>query len=134
MREDIKAGRLVRVLEDWTPDLSPLSLCYPVAGTRRRRSRLSSTLRDDMERPAQARGELEAEVRQEHTSVRASNATFRRGISLMLCSGKLPDVQRFTPLRDMRAKMVCKRCGNRRPQIVIRRHHGSGGQLTELWQ
>lgn len=47
---------------------------------------------------------------------------------------KLPQAQRFTPLRDMRAKMVCKRCGNRRPQIVIRGHHGSGGQLTELWR
>lgn len=27
--EDIEAGRLVRVLEDWTPRLSPLSLYYP---------------------------------------------------------------------------------------------------------
>jgi DNA-binding transcriptional LysR family regulator len=27
--EDIDAGRLVRVLEDWTPPLSPLSLYYP---------------------------------------------------------------------------------------------------------
>ena len=26
---DIDAGRLVRVLEDWTPPLSPLSLYYP---------------------------------------------------------------------------------------------------------
>ncbi|WP_331928731.1 LysR family transcriptional regulator [Phenylobacterium sp.] len=29
VREDIEAGRLVRVLEDWTPALSPLSLYYP---------------------------------------------------------------------------------------------------------
>ena len=29
VRDDIKAGRLVRVLEDWTPALSPLSLYYP---------------------------------------------------------------------------------------------------------
>lgn len=29
VREDIEAGRLVRVLEDWTPTLSPLSLYYP---------------------------------------------------------------------------------------------------------
>lgn len=29
VRDDIKAGRLVRVLEDWTPTLSPLSLYYP---------------------------------------------------------------------------------------------------------
>jgi len=27
--EDIEAGRLVRVLEDWTPRMSPLSLYYP---------------------------------------------------------------------------------------------------------
>lgn len=29
VRDDIEAGRLVRVLEDWTPTLSPLSLYYP---------------------------------------------------------------------------------------------------------
>ncbi|MCR5879160.1 LysR substrate-binding domain-containing protein [Phenylobacterium sp. J367] len=29
VRDDIAAGRLVRVLEDWTPTLSPLSLYYP---------------------------------------------------------------------------------------------------------
>lgn len=29
VRADIKAGRLVRVLEDWTPSLPPLSLYYP---------------------------------------------------------------------------------------------------------
>lgn len=29
VREDIEAGRLVRVLEDWTPTQSPLSLYYP---------------------------------------------------------------------------------------------------------
>ena len=29
VREDIAAGRLVRVLEDWTPSLSPLALYYP---------------------------------------------------------------------------------------------------------
>lgn len=29
VRDDIEAGRLVRVLEDWTPSLSPLSLYYP---------------------------------------------------------------------------------------------------------
>lgn len=29
VRDDIDAGRLVRVLEDWTPTLSPLSLYYP---------------------------------------------------------------------------------------------------------
>jgi DNA-binding transcriptional LysR family regulator len=29
VREDIAAGRLVRVLEDWTPPLAPLSLYYP---------------------------------------------------------------------------------------------------------
>lgn len=29
VRDDIKAGRLVRVLEEWTPPLSPLCLYYP---------------------------------------------------------------------------------------------------------
>ena len=29
VREDIAAGRLVRVLEDWTPPLAPLALYYP---------------------------------------------------------------------------------------------------------
>lgn len=29
VQDDINAGRLVRVLEDWTPTLSPLSLYYP---------------------------------------------------------------------------------------------------------
>ena len=29
VREDIVAGRLVRVLEDWTPTLAPLALYYP---------------------------------------------------------------------------------------------------------
>ncbi|MBP2562072.1 DNA-binding transcriptional LysR family regulator [Neorhizobium galegae] len=29
VRDDIEAGRLVRVLEDWTPSLAPLALYYP---------------------------------------------------------------------------------------------------------
>lgn len=29
VREDIEAGRLVRVLEDWTPPLAPLAIYYP---------------------------------------------------------------------------------------------------------
>lgn len=29
VRDDIAAGRLVRVLEDWTPDLAPLAFYYP---------------------------------------------------------------------------------------------------------
>ena len=29
VREDIEAGRLMRVLEDWTPSLAPLALYYP---------------------------------------------------------------------------------------------------------
>lgn len=29
VREDIAAGRLVRILEDWTPSLAPLALYYP---------------------------------------------------------------------------------------------------------
>lgn len=29
VRDDVEAGRLVPMIEDWTPTLSPLSLCYP---------------------------------------------------------------------------------------------------------
>jgi DNA-binding transcriptional LysR family regulator len=29
VRDDIAEGRLVRVLEDWTPPLAPLALYYP---------------------------------------------------------------------------------------------------------
>ena len=29
VRDDIASGRLVRVLDDWTPDLAPLALYYP---------------------------------------------------------------------------------------------------------
>jgi DNA-binding transcriptional LysR family regulator len=29
VREDIAAQRLIRVLDDWTPPLAPLSLYYP---------------------------------------------------------------------------------------------------------
>lgn len=29
VRDDLDAGRLVRVLEEWTPSLAPLSLYYP---------------------------------------------------------------------------------------------------------
>jgi DNA-binding transcriptional LysR family regulator len=29
VRDDIAAGRLVRILEDWTPPLKPLCLYYP---------------------------------------------------------------------------------------------------------
>ncbi len=29
VRNDIAAGRLVRVLKDWTPSLAPLALYYP---------------------------------------------------------------------------------------------------------
>jgi len=29
VREDIAAGRLIRLLDDWTPPLAPLCLYYP---------------------------------------------------------------------------------------------------------
>lgn len=56
------------------------------------------------------------------------------GSRVILAWANLPEAQRFTPLRDMRAKMVCRRCGHRRPQIVISGHYGTGGQLREFWR
>lgn len=49
VREDIAAGRLVRVLEDWTPALAPLALYYPGRKTHQpplaRSSKLPAILR-----------------------------------------------------------------------------------------
>ncbi len=46
----------------------------------------------------------------------------------------LPRQQQFTPLRELRAKMVCKRCGHRRPAVVIAGHYGQGGDLKDFWR
>lgn len=45
---------------------------------------------------------------------------------------RLPKDQRFTPMRDLRAKMICRRCGRRRPAVVIRGMSGMTSQLHEL--
>jgi hypothetical protein len=46
----------------------------------------------------------------------------------------LPKATQFTPLRDLRKKIVCKRCGARNPVLVI---EGSGdpksGWPTIVW-
>jgi DNA-binding transcriptional LysR family regulator len=34
VRDDVDAGRLVQVLEDWTPPIAPLCLYYPSSPTR----------------------------------------------------------------------------------------------------
>lgn len=47
---------------------------------------------------------------------------------------RLPKEQQFTPLRDLRRKMVCKKCGNRSPTVVISGHYGTGGRLQEFWR
>lgn len=46
---------------------------------------------------------------------------------------KLPKEQQFTPLRDLRRKMVCKRCGARSPTLVIETMQGSGSNLVVDW-
>ena len=39
----------------------------------------------------------------------------------------------FTPLRDLRSKMVCKRCGARSPTLVIEGMRGHGSALFVEW-
>ena len=53
VREDIEAGRLVRVLEDWTPSQPPLSLYYP---SRRNPTAAFKAFIDFARRRSQAQG------------------------------------------------------------------------------
>lgn len=67
VREDIEAGRLVRVLEDWTPLLAPLCLYYP---NRRNPSAAFKALiemaRGPDATPMQSRGRMDVEGRPPH--------------------------------------------------------------------
>ena len=45
----------------------------------------------------------------------------------------LPQKVQFTPLRDLRRKMVCKRCGARSPTLVIEGMRGQGSALFVEW-
>ncbi len=45
----------------------------------------------------------------------------------------LPKEQQFTPLRDLRRKMVCKRCGARSPTLMIESMRGPGSALLVEW-
>ncbi|GLK49632.1 hypothetical protein GCM10017620_26050 [Brevundimonas intermedia] len=45
----------------------------------------------------------------------------------------LPQKQKFTPLRDLRRKMVCRRCGARSPRVVIKGFQGPGSALYTRW-
>lgn len=56
------------------------------------------------------------------------------GARVILAWKALPERKRFTPLRDLRGDLVCKRCGTRRPSIVISGHYGVGGDLKEFWR
>lgn len=46
----------------------------------------------------------------------------------------LPKAQQLTPLRDLRVKMVCRRCGRRRPTVLIAGMKGTSAHLVELWR
>ena len=56
------------------------------------------------------------------------------GHTIMLAWRRLPDEQQFAPLRDLRRKMVCKRCGARSPAMEIRGFKGSGSTLYAVWR
>lgn len=56
------------------------------------------------------------------------------GHRVMLAWRRLPTAQQFTPLRDLRRKMVCQKCGTRAPAFVIHGFKGNGSQLYEVWR
>ena len=45
----------------------------------------------------------------------------------------LPKTQQFTPLRDLRRKMVCRKCGARSPTLIIEGMRGQGSALYIEW-
>lgn len=46
----------------------------------------------------------------------------------------LPKSQQFTPLRDLRRKMICRKCGARSPTLLIHGFQGTGSALYEFWR
>lgn len=46
----------------------------------------------------------------------------------------LPRDQQFTPFKDLWPKMCCKRCGRRRPVVIINGVGGPGGEVMEFWR
>jgi len=40
---------------------------------------------------------------------------------------------KFTPLRRLRPRMACQRCGKRNPTIIIH-EYGDGGQMRVAWR
>lgn len=46
----------------------------------------------------------------------------------------LPKRQQFTPLRDLRRKLVCTHCGTRGPNLVIEGMIDRSSQLQEYWR
>jgi len=55
------------------------------------------------------------------------------GRNLVPAWARWPKAARLTPLRDLRGRMKCTRCGGRRPAIVITTF-GPGGQPVEVWR
>lgn len=45
-----------------------------------------------------------------------------------------PRERRLTPLRDLRRRMVCRRCGRRGPRLVISAYGGDAGGMREVWR
>ncbi|MDO9607240.1 MAG: hypothetical protein Q7J26_01845 [Brevundimonas sp.] len=46
---------------------------------------------------------------------------------------RIPKAQQFTPLKDLRRKMVCRRCGQRAPNLVIYGFDGVSSALHVQW-
>ena len=56
------------------------------------------------------------------------------GHEAQIAWARLERRQQLTPLRDLRPAMVCRRCGRRRPTLLIQGFKGMGGDLFELWR
>lgn len=56
------------------------------------------------------------------------------GHGVKLAWRRVPTEQQLTPLRDLRRKMVCTRCGARAPSLRIHGFKGTGSTLWEVWR
>ncbi|WP_292045879.1 MULTISPECIES: hypothetical protein [unclassified Brevundimonas] len=56
------------------------------------------------------------------------------GNEVQLAWRLLPKAQQLTRLSDLRQKMVCRKCGARRPTLIIVGFSGMSSQLREKWR